>query len=83
MSQKINIKLFREKQKLSQNKLAKKSGISQSYLSALERNEKSPTVRILGRIADELNICPKLMIKCSIECKNCNKKCKCTCGGNE
>lgn len=83
MQQKINIKEYREKQGLSQNKLAKKAGISQSYLSALEREEKSPTTRILFKIANELNVCPRLLIKCKINCDDCRKEIKCICGGNE
>lgn len=83
MQQKINIKKYREKKGLSQNKLAKKIGVSQSYLSALERDEKSPTMRMLFKIANELNICPRLIIECTISCTECNKECKCICGGNE
>ncbi|WP_142415466.1 helix-turn-helix domain-containing protein [Hathewaya massiliensis] len=79
MQQKVNIKKYREKKTLSQNKLAKKIGVSQSYLSAIEREEKSPTIRMLFKIAHELNVCPRLLIRCTIECKYCTKKYKCLC----
>lgn len=66
---KINIKKYRKKQFISQNKLAKKIGISQSYLSAIEREEKSPTLRMLYKIAKELKVCPKLLFTCNNNCK--------------
>ncbi|KEI16869.1 helix-turn-helix transcriptional regulator [Clostridium botulinum C] len=76
---KINIKKYRRKMLLSQNKLARRIEISQSYLSAVEREEKSPTLRMLYKISDELNVCPRLLIQCKIDCKNCIKKYKCKC----
>ncbi|KMJ93160.1 DNA-binding protein, partial [Clostridium botulinum C str. Stockholm] len=63
---KINIKKYRRKMLLSQNKLARRIEISQSYLSAVEREEKSPTLRMLYKISDELNVCPRLLIQCKI-----------------
>lgn len=78
MQHKINIEKYRKMKFISQNQLAKKIGISQSYLSAVERGLKSPTLRMLYRIAEELNICPRLLIECTIECSNCSKKCICS-----
>lgn len=85
MQQKINLKFYREKQGISQNQLAKNIGISQSFISALERQEKSPTLRMIYRIAKELNVCPRLLISCTINCIECNtdEKCKCTCNKEE
>ncbi|MFV3012941.1 helix-turn-helix domain-containing protein [Clostridium botulinum] len=77
MEHKINVENYRKKNFISQNKLAKRIGISQSYLSAVERELKSPTVRMLYRIAEELDICPRLLIRCTIECSKCNKRWKC------
>ncbi len=73
MKHKINVEEYRKKNFISQNKLAKKINISQSYLSAVERELKSPTLRMLYRIAKELDVCPRLLIRCKIECKECNK----------
>ncbi|NFQ84137.1 helix-turn-helix transcriptional regulator [Clostridium sporogenes] len=81
MKHKINIEKYRKENFISQNKLAKKIGISQSYLSAIIREEKSPTLRMLYRIADELDVCPRLLLKCTIECSECNKKWNCVCEG--
>ncbi|WP_039242477.1 helix-turn-helix domain-containing protein [Clostridium botulinum] len=76
---KINIKKYRRKILISQNQLAKRIGISQSYLSSIEREEKSPTLRMLYRISEELSVCPRLLISCKMDCKNCNKNYKCIC----
>ncbi len=43
---------------LTQTRLAKKAKMSQSYLSELESNKKSPTLRQLCKIADALGVKP-------------------------
>lgn len=50
------IRLLREDQKLSQADFARKTGISQSYLSAVERNLKSPGSEILVTLKSLFNI---------------------------
>lgn len=79
MNYKINIEKYRNIKRISQNKLSKKLKISQSFISAIERKEKSPTIRMLYRIAEELDVCPRLLIRCTIECKDCTKEYKCIC----
>ncbi|BDR81067.1 helix-turn-helix domain-containing protein [Clostridium tetani] len=83
MNHKINVEKYRKMKFISQNRLAKKIGISQSYLSAVEREEKSPTLRMLYRIAEKLDICPRLLIRCKINCEECTKKYKCICNEGE
>ncbi len=51
-----NIKKIRMQKGLSQQQLAQKSGISQSFLSALENGKKSPTVDSLNKICRSLGI---------------------------
>lgn len=80
---KINVEKYRKKKFISQNKLAKLLKISQSYLSAVERCLKSPTLRMLYRIADALDTCPRLLISCKMDCKECTKKYKCFCEGEK
>ncbi len=41
---------------LSQEQLALKANITTTYLGLLERNQKNPTIRIIGRICDSLNL---------------------------
>ena len=45
----MNLKKLRINSNLSQVKLAEQSGISQGYLSSLERGEKQPTLPILKK----------------------------------
>ncbi|MCI9490865.1 helix-turn-helix transcriptional regulator [Lachnospiraceae bacterium 48-42] len=40
----------------SQEQLALKSEITPTYLGLLERNLKSPTLRVLGQVCDALNV---------------------------
>ncbi len=51
-----NIKKIRTQKGLSQQQLAQKSGISQSFLSDLENGKKSPTVDSLNKICRSLGI---------------------------
>lgn len=48
------IKEIREAKKISQNKLAKLSGVSQSAISSIEGETKSPSIDTLDRIAEAL-----------------------------
>lgn len=48
--------------RLTQIQLAKKARISQSYLSELESNKKSPTLRQLCKIADALGVLPSELV---------------------
>lgn len=49
----------------SQEQLALKSEITPTYLGLLERNLKSPTLRVLGQICDALNISFSDFFSCS------------------
>ncbi|MBQ7120427.1 MAG: helix-turn-helix transcriptional regulator [Oscillospiraceae bacterium] len=50
------IKFFREKRKLTVNRLANMAGVSQSYLRDIELGNKQPTVEYLSYICEALNI---------------------------
>jgi len=54
----LRIKDVRIEKKLTQMELAIKANISQSYLSELEYNKKSPTLRQLCKIAEALSVHP-------------------------
>jgi len=72
----INLRYYRRLKGISQKELAKKVQTSQGYISDIEKNTKSPTVRMLYRFADALEICPRLLLFCIIENKDRNK-CEC------
>ncbi len=48
---------------MSQERLALDDRIERSYVSDLERGTRDPSVRALGRLADALNIEPKLLFE--------------------
>lgn len=50
------IKDLRQKRGFKQNEFAEKSGLSQSYLSLIEKGVKEPTLSILKQIATVLEI---------------------------
>lgn len=58
----VKIKEIRIEKELTQIELARKIGMSQSYLSELERNKKSPTLRQLCRIAEALEVHPSKLV---------------------
>ena len=61
---------------MSQTELAKKAKINQSYLSALEHDKKSPTLRMLFTISEALEVCPYLLLTYDRYCKhNCIHNC--------
>lgn len=51
-----NIKRIRQDKKISQNKLARESGIAQSALSAIESSVKNPSVETIQLIAKALGV---------------------------
>lgn len=54
----VKVKEVRLSKNLTQKKLAELAGISQSYLSELEVNKKSPTLNKLCKIAEALEVKP-------------------------
>ena len=50
------LKRNREKQGLSQNKLAKRLGVTQTFTSEIERGRKNPSLEQFFRICKELQI---------------------------
>lgn len=72
----IKLKYYRELKKISQRQLAKDLGITQGYISKVEKGIESPTVRMLYRFANSLKICPRLLLPCIME-YNENINCEC------
>ena len=74
---KINIIKYRKIKKLSLGELAKKTGLSKSYLSEIENGKKLCSLQTLYKIGNSLNICPILLIDCSENCRTCSLMIKC------
>jgi transcriptional regulator with XRE-family HTH domain len=51
-----NVKLYRQNQKLSQEKLAEKCGLHRTYISDIERFRRSISLDNIQKIADALDI---------------------------
>jgi len=52
------VRRHRHERGLSQERLAEAAGLSQRYLSVLERGENSPTLNVIVRLAAALNLSP-------------------------
>ena len=67
-----NVKIYRKKLQLSQEKLAEKSHLHRTYISAIECYKRSISLENIQRIADALEIeTYKLFLECD---KNDNKQ---------
>lgn len=62
MKPNLRIREVRLQKNLTLTALSKKSEISKSYLSELENNIKSPTIRLLCKIASALNVHPGQLV---------------------
>ena|SRR5690554_3846256 len=61
------IKDLRQKRGFKQNEFAEKSGLSQSYLSLIEKGVKEPTLSILKQIATVLEIPMPVLVFFSLD----------------
>jgi len=70
---KINLKKIREEKNISQSKLAILAGISRSYVSEIESGKKTPSLDMLERIAEALEVCTSLLLINNKDCCNCTR----------
>lgn len=73
------IKKCRKKNKLTQNQLAIKLNVKQSYISELENSIRLPSIDFIFKLADILNVCPLYLIK---ELTKCCNECQVDCHFN-
>jgi transcriptional regulator with XRE-family HTH domain len=57
-----NVRRLRAKKKLSQKALADKVGISVSYVSMLERGQRSPPLETIEKMAKALGVPPAALL---------------------
>lgn len=78
MSIKLNFKHLRKLKRISQQNLAIRLGISQTYLNQLENNtyniKYSPRLELLERLAQELGGCFLDIVECDGNCERCRHK---------
>lgn len=53
-----NVSQLRSNLNLTQHELAKKTGVSTSYIGSLERGRKIPSLKMLEKLAAALNVSP-------------------------
>ena len=70
------IEYWRNKLAISQSELARRAGISQSYISKLEKGTKIPSLPMLYKIAAAMEACPKDLLSCVLNCPNCKSSCR-------
>ena len=58
-----NLKYYRIKENLRQEDLAEKVGLTDKYISDLERAKFSPSLETIEKLAYSLNISPDLLLK--------------------
>lgn len=58
-----NLRRIRHAQKLTQEELADRAGLSLRYIGAIERADVSASVTVLGQIADALGVDPGELVK--------------------
>ncbi|MBB3871240.1 helix-turn-helix domain-containing protein [Brevundimonas mediterranea] len=58
-----NLRRTRHDQKLTQEELAARAGLSARYVGAIERGDVSASVTVLGQIADALGIEPTELLR--------------------
>jgi transcriptional regulator with XRE-family HTH domain len=56
------VRRVREQRGISQNRLCEAAGLSQRYLSALERGENSPTLTVILELCQALDVSPSELL---------------------
>lgn len=59
---KENVKYYRKQLKLTQESLAKLSGVSTNYIGEIERTGRKATLETIEKVANALNIDPSLLL---------------------
>lgn len=57
------VREIRKERGLSQVELAAKVGIDRSYMGFLERGERNPSLEVIAKIAEALNVTPDELLK--------------------
>ncbi|MBW4974064.1 helix-turn-helix domain-containing protein [Roseovarius mucosus] len=58
-----NLRAVRRDKGLSQEELAHRAELDRTYISALERNVYNPTIDVVGRLAEALDVEPATLLQ--------------------
>jgi transcriptional regulator with XRE-family HTH domain len=62
-----NVRRYRKLKGMTQEQLALEAGMERSYVSDLERGERNPSVKALGRLAAALSVAPMDLLDTAAE----------------
>lgn len=62
-----NVRRYRKLKGMTQEELAHEAGMERSYVSDLERGQRNPSVRALGRLAGALKVEPEMLLSRPID----------------
>jgi transcriptional regulator with XRE-family HTH domain len=57
-----NVRRYRKLKGMTQEQLALEAGMERSYVSDLERGQRNPSVRAVGRLAEALSVEPMVLL---------------------
>jgi transcriptional regulator with XRE-family HTH domain len=58
-----NLRILRKQKGLSQEELADSAGINRNYVGQIEREEKSPTIDVIEKLAKPLDVRPEELVQ--------------------
>lgn len=61
------VKILRKRRGVTQQELAELSGVTQGFLSLIERGEREPAVAFVGRVSKALKVPPQLILLLACE----------------
>ena len=59
----INVQRIRRERGWSQEELADRSGLHRTYISGIERGARNPTVMVLAKMAEALDVGPDRLLQ--------------------
>ena len=59
----LNVQQIRRERGWSQEELAFESGLHRTYISGIERGARNPTVLVLGKLAEALDVSPDRLLQ--------------------
>ena len=63
----ITLKQTRHEKGISQQQLAQIGGVDRTYASLLERGLRTPTITVIFRLGDALNVQPQVLVTRTLE----------------
>ena len=59
----LNVQRIRRERGWSQEELAFRAGLHRTYISGVERGVRNPTISVVGRLAEALQVAPATLLE--------------------